>query len=84
MLISNPVQVVQRLTSIVNFWGERKVFSPETVAALMSAVTSPGPASSLAAPAPAPAAVQVGISNGHLQLTRPQVERVLSLLTHHP
>ncbi len=49
-------QVVQRLTSIVNFWGERKVFSPVTVAAFMSAVTSPGMTPSLAVPAPAAAA----------------------------
>ncbi|CAL5223139.1 g5604 [Coccomyxa viridis] len=48
--------VVQRLTSIVNFWGERKVFSPVTVAAFMSAVTSPGMTPSLAVPAPAAAA----------------------------
>ena len=50
------MQVVQRLTSIVNFWGERKVFSPETAAAFMSAVTSPGNAPSLAPAAPAAAA----------------------------
>ena len=36
------------------------MFSPETVAAFMSAVTSPGNAPSLAAPAPA--APQVGIT----------------------
>jgi len=53
------VQVVQRLTSIVNFWGERKVFGPVTVAMLMSAVTSPAMAPSLASSIPAAAAAQV-------------------------
>ena len=60
MLRPCDLQVVQRLTSIVNFWGERKVFSPITVAALMSAVTSSGVAPSLASSAPAAAPAQVG------------------------
>lgn len=71
--MKHTVQVVQRLTSIINFWGERKVFSPETAAAFMSAVALPGSAPSLAPPAPSPAAApQVGttcyIACLHLEL----------------
>jgi len=62
------VQVVQRLTSIVNFWGERKVFGPGTVAMLMSVVTSPVVAPSLASVAPAAAAAQVDSLDSHKYL----------------
>ncbi len=37
-------QVLQRLTSIVDFWGERQVYSMEAVADLKKAIPGPGPA----------------------------------------
>ena len=46
--------MIQRLTSIVNFWRERKVYGTEIIAALMRAILSPS-----TAPAAAPAQVPI-------------------------
>ena len=37
-------QVIQRLTSIVDFWGERQVYSMQVVADLKQALPRSGPA----------------------------------------
>ena len=46
--------MIQRLTSIVNFWRERKVYGTEIIAALMRAILSPS-----TAPAAAPTQVPI-------------------------
>lgn len=37
------MQVIQRLLSIVDFWADRRVFGPETIAQSKQAITSPPP-----------------------------------------
>lgn len=71
--------MVQRLTSIINFWGERKVFDPETIAALTRSATLPAAAPALATSAPsAAAALQVllpaaSLLSSHLMLQLPVI-----------